>query len=80
MNCPCEKCLCLSTCKHKHIHKLFRECSLIKEYEPDYYMINLRDKDRLFYLQKIMRSTVWEFRFIPGGEYTALFYKGFYEE
>lgn len=65
MNCPCDECLCLPICRHKHVHQLFRECKLLQRYNPDYYNMQSEDKSKLFYIQKIMKPTHWEFGYIP---------------
>jgi hypothetical protein len=48
---------------------MFRECSIVREYSPKYDLVELRNVDELFLLQKIMNPTVWEFGYIPGVAY-----------
>ena len=45
---------------------MFMECSIVREYAPQYYKLKLRDVDELFLLQKVMKPTLWEFGYIPG--------------
>ena len=63
--CPCEECICLVICKHKQFHKLFRECSTLYNYEPQSDLVKLRNKHRLFLVQRILKPTIWEFGYVP---------------
>lgn len=69
MNCPCKKCLCLAICRHKFIHTLFRECSLLQKYNPNYEDVEQRNIKSLFHLQNIMKPTGWEFGYSPNDPY-----------
>ena len=59
MNCPCEKCICLPVCRHKKYSRLFTDCSLIKEYMTC--LAPIRDWDRIYHLEKIIKPTRWSF-------------------
>jgi len=66
MKCPCEECISLAICRHKHIHIMFKECSIVRKYDPKHDLVKLRTVDKLFLLQKVMNPTIWEFGYIPG--------------
>ena len=62
MNCPCENCVCLPVCRHKEYYNLFKNCSLIKEYIPDYNIIYKRNKEYVYKLDEIMNPTRWSLK------------------
>ena len=66
---PCKNCLCLPRCRHKQFFRLFAECSILYRYVPNSDDVELRNEDRLFLLQKIMKPTIWEFGYIPNYPY-----------
>ena len=78
LKCPCENCICIPLCRHKHIHQLFRECSILHRYDPEYDNVEKRKKERLFHLQRIMKPSRWEFGFIPDNpfqKYPVLYHR-----
>jgi len=36
MKCPCKECPIIPMCRYKTFLRLYRECSLLQEYEPDF--------------------------------------------
>ena len=59
MKCPCDKCICIPVCRHKHYCILYRDCILLKRYEPNYDLVTVRNSDHLFTLHKILKPTTW---------------------
>ncbi len=57
--CPCIDCICIPMCRHKHYLTVFMECSIAREYEPQYAAINRRNRDRLIQVQRELNSTRW---------------------
>jgi hypothetical protein len=62
---PCKDCLCLPCCRHKDFRELFKECDILYRYEPNSCDMTLRNQDRLFLLQKIMKPSTWGFGYDP---------------
>ena len=60
IDCPCEDCICVGICRHKRCPSLFNECTLLQEYEPCYKNPKLRDKNRIFLLEDILKPTLWK--------------------
>ena len=59
MICPCENCICISVCKHKHYVQLFINCILLKKYLPNYQDARKRSQNRLSNLYNIIQPTTW---------------------
>ena len=59
MKCPCENCICIPVCRHKHYCILYRHCILLKKYEPNYDLVGIRNSDYLFELYNILKPTKW---------------------
>jgi len=47
-------------CRHKHFLSVFIECSIAREYEPNYAAINKRSRRRLIKVEEVLKSTRWE--------------------
>lgn len=59
--CPCQNCICIAMCRHKDYADLFDDCILLKEYEPKYKLIFIRNEARIHYIERILKPTKWEF-------------------
>ena len=71
MNCPCENCICLPVCRHKKYSRLFKDCSLIKEYIP----FGNRKKKYLYQIEEIMKPTCWRLKKNKEGWYPLIMNK-----
>ena len=75
---PCKDCLCLPRCRHKDFRQLFKECDILYSYEPNSCNMCLRNQDRLFLLQKIMKPSTWAFGYDPDDppqNYASLYFR-----
>ena len=56
---PCKECLLIPICRHKCFLSVFIECSISRDYEPDYAIINKRNRERLIQVSEALNSTRW---------------------
>ncbi len=56
---PCKQCPTLAICRHKKYLNLFRECSILIKYEPNYQRVNKRSQSKLQTIADTLNPTVW---------------------
>jgi hypothetical protein len=56
---PCEECMLLPMCRHKHAGPLLEDCSLLTDWQPDISRPMYREGSKLFQLEKILKPTKW---------------------
>jgi hypothetical protein len=60
---PCKDCICIPICRHKRIKHLFDDCSLVKEYEPDWSHKTSRNPYKLYKIQEMINPTKWIYNY-----------------
>lgn len=58
--CPCEECLIIPICRHKYYVSLFRQCSILTEYERSYTSVLGWDFNRILAIENALKPTKWE--------------------
>lgn len=61
MNCPCEQCICLAICRHKRYLNMFRDCDILRIYEPHYQSVTRRTAVRIINIVRILEPTIWKY-------------------
>lgn len=59
MKCPCEDCLCIPICRHKHYYTLFHECLLISIYVENPYLAKICINE-IKITEKFLKPSSWE--------------------
>jgi hypothetical protein len=72
---PCEDCILLAICRHKRYDQTFFDCSLIFKLIPMFQCFNVRDKDKIFLLQDILKPTAWAYKYIEYSTYPRVYDK-----
>ena len=57
--CPCIDCICKPICRHKPYLRMIWECSLIKEYIPDYNHISITNREPLISVESALNPITW---------------------
>ena len=60
--CPCIDCICIPVCRNREYWQLFKNCSLIEEYIPNYGSHITRDYQKVMKLQSILNPPTWEYK------------------
>jgi hypothetical protein len=61
MKCPCEGCITLAICRHKTYTRLFRDCILLREYDPKYNITSKRSVANHLLIQNTIKPTIWKY-------------------
>ena len=75
--CPCKECVLLAMCKYKSYRKLFMECSILLEYEPNFNKTFSRNNQHIKDLYAALNPTRWS---IWDGPKTQRVYVAKYDE
>jgi len=57
--CPCIDCICIPICRHKRYMNIFRECILLRTYEPGYCQSITRSKKMIQTIYDLILPTMW---------------------
>lgn len=56
---PCRNCPCIPICRNKKFIDVLTECSLVKEYIPNFSDFKGRDQKRLKEIRDTLKPTKW---------------------
>ena len=65
LKCPCENCMCIPICRNKQYMNLFKDCSLLREFLPNYEIANFfsfteEGRKRIKLIIHILKPTTWK--------------------
>jgi len=61
--CPCEDCISMAICRHKHYMDLFDDCILLRDHIRLHDIATHRSGRKVYELQRILKPTIWVFKF-----------------
>jgi len=57
--CPCKECICVPVCRYKSYLKMMSQCSIIKDYIPDYSVVSEKNAYKLRAIEGAINPNTW---------------------
>ena len=73
--CPCKNCICVPICRHKSYLQMMSQCSIAKDYIPDYSVVHGKNAHKVIAIEQAIGPTTWRMKKEPKGSELVFFNK-----